>query len=138
MPIIGARIIKSQLVDLDSGAVEAALTLVSTSIALSPVGRCIYRDGQTIYNEYYNGTALVLDTIKPDGSTFVKQSTETPGIDFLDVCFDGVFYWFLTNTTVFQVNGPHTTDQVSASWTHGVTNPRGIMTDGNNIIIMSA
>ena len=137
MGILSNRIAKLLLVNLENGNVDAVQNLFTISAPNNVLMRCVYTDGLFVFTEGYDNTNLVFNKLGREGNSFKKMLQQIPSVDFLDVCFDGMYFWFLTSTTVYQVSGPLSTDAVVKSWAHGLTGVRGIMTDGENIIILN-
>lgn len=135
MPIVGTDKINLKLINLETFAVEAFLELAEYNTALGAIPRFTYFDGLNVHAGWLrtSGDNRMAHLI-PNGNTFTLVSSETPGSTaYIDVCFDGMFYWFLTGSNAIKKVGPKHSDITLTTWAHGLTSPRGIFFDGINI-----
>ena len=140
MGIIGAERNWLLKINLNSGEVLASKQLRFGTSTLNYIGQWALWDGKAVHSFTLETAtpAAFVDHSVPRGSTFDIDSSETPGLNILGMCFDGVNYYWLSSTTVYVTEGPFTTSQIVNSWNHGVASARGIMWDGNRIWIMAA
>lgn len=134
MPIILQRVVRLELINLQTGVSSAEVVLVSTASTANPQGRCVYSDGVNVYASYTNGSIEQLSTLTPNGNTFVTKSTVTPPILIADAKFDGAFFWALDATNVYQATDPGFTNIVK-QWAHGVSGAASLLLKDNIVMV---
>lgn len=137
MGALGDRRIQIALINLNDGSRSSRFQLYSTISTNNPLPRYVTTDGHAVYCGFREASAERLDTVLPAGNTFTRIKQETPS-GAGDMCFDGQFFWLVDSSNVYQLSGPFVSSTVLKQWAHGLSSVRGLMTDGQNIIIMTA
>lgn len=141
MPIIGSDVNRVELINLLNGASDAAYTLASLTTTQNSLPRGICWDGNKVHASWFFASGdNRLAHSKPAGTSFDEDEEELlTGTVWLDIKFDGLYWWFLDATNVRAKAGPrHLDTTVIGPWAHGVVAPRSIMFQGDRIVILAA